>query len=170
MHEDLLKTLRETEPGLDAYIRMFCTSDRFVTSPASDVDSKLIFVISGDVPSMIQFANQLYHKVTHNYFEQVSYIRAFFDRFSTLYKRKVLHKKQKSFLYKENDLIPIYSSIDDSKKVLHKAEILRQHNPLIHASSELIIDSYKKDICEVIESMAELISALLKDTDLPIRK
>ena len=48
--------------------------------------------------------------------------------------------------------------------------MLRQHNPLIHASSELITDSYKKDIREVIESLAELISALLKDTDLPIGK
>ena len=170
MHEDLLKTLREAEPGLGAYIRMFCTGERFVTSPASEVESKLIFVISGDVPSKIQFSNQLYHKVAYNYFEQVSYTRAFFDRFSTLYKRKVLHKKQKSFLYTEKDLIPIYSSIDDSKKVIREAEMLRQRNPLIHASSELITDSYKKDIREVIESLAELISALLKDTDLPIGK
>lgn len=170
MHEDLLKTLREAEPGLDTFIRMFCIDERFIASPASEVESKLISVISGDIPSKIQFASQLYHKVTHNYFEQVSYMRAFFDRFSTLYKRKVLHKKQKSFLFREKELIPIYSSIDNSKKVLHEAEMLRQHNPLIHASSELITDSYKKDIREVIESLAELISALLKDTDLPIGK
>lgn len=170
VHEDLLKTLREAEPGLDAYIRMFCTSERFVTNPASEVESKLIFVISGDVPSKIQFANQLYHKVTHNYFEQVSYVRAFFDRFSTFYKRIVLHKKQKGFLYQEKDLAPIYSSIGDSKKVLHEAEMLRQRNPLIHAGSELITDSYKKDIREVIESLADLISALLKSADLPIGK
>lgn len=172
VHEDLLKTLREEEPGLDAYIRMFCTGERFVASPASEVEAKLIFVISGDVPSKIQFANQLYHKVTHNYFERVSYVRAFFDRFSTFYKRKVLHshKKKKSFLYQVNDLIPIYSSIDGSKKALHEAEMLRQRNPLIHAGSELINDSYKKDIREVIESLVELISALLKDTDLPIGK
>lgn len=97
-------------------------------------------------------------------------MRAFFDRFSTLYKRKVLHKKQKSFLYQVNDLFPIYSSIDNSKKVLREAEKLRQRNPLIHASSELITDSYKKDIREVIESLIKLIASLLKNTDLPIEK
>lgn len=170
MHEDLLKTLKEAEPGLDTYIRLFCTRDHFATNPASDVESKLVFVISNDIPSKIQFANQLYHKATHNYFEQVSYMRAFFDRFSTLYKRKVLHKKQKSFLYQINDLFPIYSSIDNSKKVLREAEKLRQRNPLIHASSELITDSYKKDIREVIESLIKLIASLLKNTDLPIEK
>ena len=170
MHEDLLKTLKEAEPGLDTYIRLFCTRDHFATNPASDVESKLVFVISNDIPSKIQFANQLYHKATHNYFEQVSYMRAFFDRFSILYKRKVLHKKQKSFLYQVNDLFPIYSSIDNSKKVLREAEKLRQRNPLIHASSELITDSYKKDIREVIESLIKLIASLLKNTDLPIEK
>lgn len=103
MHEDLLKILRETEPGLDAYIRMFCTSERFVTSPASDVESKLIFVISGDVPSKIQFANQLYHKVTHNYYERMSYMRTFFDRFSSIYQQKILHKKKK-FLFREREI------------------------------------------------------------------
>lgn len=54
--------------------------------------------------------------------------------------------------------------------MIHKAEMLRQHNPLVHASSELIVDSYKKDICEVIESLSKLISELLKCTDLPIGK
>lgn len=169
VHEDLLRTLRETEPGLDAYIRMFCTGERFVTNPASEVESKLIFVISGDVPSKIQFANQLYHKVTHNYFEQVSYVRAFFDRFSSVYQQKVLHKKKK-FLFREREIKPIYASIEGSDKMIHEAEMLRQHNPLVHASSELIVDSYKKDIHEVIESLVELISALLKDTDLPIEE
>ncbi|HIT44533.1 MAG TPA: hypothetical protein IAC28_00370, partial [Candidatus Aphodovivens excrementavium] len=133
--------------------------------PASDVESKLVFVVSNDVPSKIQFANQLYHKATNNYFEQVSYTRTFFDRFSTLYKRKVLHEKQKRFLYKVNELTPIYSSIDGSKEIIHKAEMLRQHNPLIHASSELITDSYKNDIREVIESLIELIAELLKRAD-----
>lgn len=165
MHKDLLKTLKEAEPGLDTYIRLFCTREHFVTSPASDVESKLVFVVSNDVPSKIQFANQLYHKATNNYFEQVSYTRTFFDRFSTLYKRKVLHEKQKRFLYKVNELTPIYSSIDGSKEIIHKAEMLRQHNPLIHASSELITDSYKNDIREVIESLIELIAELLKRAD-----
>lgn len=138
-----------------------------VTSPASDVESKLIFVISGDVPSKIQFANQLYHKVTHNYFERVSYMRAFFDRFSSIYQQKVLHKKKK-FLFREREIKPIYAFIEGSDKMIHEAEMLRQHNPLVHASSELMVDSCKKDICEVIESLSKLISELLKSTDLPI--
>lgn len=41
---------------------------------------------------------------------------------------------------------------------------------VVHASSELIVDSYKKDICEVIESLSKFISELLKCTDLPIGK
>lgn len=167
MHEDLLKTLREAEPGLDAYIRMFCTSERFVASPASDVESKLILVISGDAPSKIQFANQLYHKVTRNYFKRVACMRAFFDRFSSVYRQKILHKKKK-FLFREREIKQIYASIEGSDEMIHKAEMLRQHNPLAHASSELIVDSYKKDICEVIESLSKLISELLKSTDLPI--
>ena len=52
--------------------------------------------------------------------------------------------------------------------MIHEAEMLRQHNSLVHASSELMVDSYKKDICEVIESLYKLISELLKSTDLPI--
>ena len=52
--------------------------------------------------------------------------------------------------------------------MIHEAEMLRQHNSLVHASSELMVDSYKKDICEVIESLSKLISELLKSTDLPI--
>lgn len=167
MHEDLLKTLKEAEPGLDTYIRLFCTREDFVTNLASDVESKLVFVISNDIPSKIQFANQLYHKVTHNYFEQVSYMRSFFDRFSSLYRQKVLHKKKK-FLHKENDLKSIYASIEGSDKMIHEAEMLRQRNPLVHASSELITDSYKKDIREVIESLIKLIASLLKNTELSI--
>lgn len=169
-HKDLLKTLKEAEPELDTYIRLFCTREHFVTNPASDVESKLVFIVSDDVPSKIQFANQLYHKATHNYFEQVSYMRTFFDRFSTLYKHKVLHEMQKSFLYKEKELTPIYSSIDGSIEIIHKAEKLRQHNPLIHAGSELITDSYKKDIHGVTKSLINLIASLLKSTDLPIEK
>ena len=167
MHEDLLKTLKEAEPGLDTYIRLFCTREDFVTNLASGVESKLVFVISNDIPSKIQFANQLYHKVTHNYFEQVSYMRSFFDRFSSLYRQKVLHKKKK-FLHKENDLKSIYASIEGSDKMIHEAEMLRQRNPLVHASSELITDSYKKDIREVIESLIKLIASLLKNTELSI--
>lgn len=169
MHKDLLKTLKEAESGLDAYIKMFCTNDLFLTSPATDVESKLIFIISDDVPSKIQFANQLYHKVTHNYFERVSYMRSFFDRFTSLYQHKILHKKMK-FLYKINDIKSIYESIDGSDKIVYEAEMLRQHNPLIHASSQLITDSYKEDICEVIESLTKLISELLENADIPIEK
>lgn len=101
------------------------------------------------------------------FFERVSYMRAFFDRFSSIYQQKVLHKKKK-FLFREREIKPIYAFIEGSDKMIHEAEMLRQHNPLVHASSELIVDSYKKDICEVIEPLSKLISELLKSTDLPI--
>lgn len=167
-HTDLMNTLRETEPGLYAYIRSYCRSERFVTRPASDVESKLLLVISGDISSKIQFVNQLYHGATHNYFERVSYTRAFFDRFSSLYKSKTSHGKKVKFLHRERDLKQIYSPIDGSEKMIHEAEMLRQRNPLIHASSELISNSYKKDISYVIESLKYLVTELLQNTDWPM--
>lgn len=169
-HTDLLEVLKEVEPNLHLYITRFCKTARYATNPASDTELKLLHIIADDKQCKILYVSQLYQKSTHNYFEQVSYLRTFFDRFSTLYKRKILHQKQRKFLYSEKELKAIYSSIDGSEETIRKAETLRRNNPLIHASSELIRDSYEEDIYNVSKSLRELMLKLLESSDLPLKQ
>lgn len=166
-HRDLLSLLNKAEPGLSVFIDKYCISNRFVRNPVTKVEAKVLYIIADDYASKIQFASQLFHERTQNYFEQVSYFRAYFDRFSTFFKRKIMKDKQKGFLYKERDLFQLYSQIPESKIIIRNAEKLRQNNPLVHASSKLICDTYQTEIITVKRTLERLIAEIIEDVELP---
>ena len=171
-HHDLLITLERAESGLYSFIERYCLPGSLPCFTISDIERKMIRVLDGDLNCKLQYVNQLLHKTTHNYFEYASYYRSFFDRFSSLYcaKNTTNNDKKKQhkikWLYKEKELRPLYSAIEDSSIIIRNAEDLRQKNPLIHASSELIRDTYIEDIEKVVQSLRGLIEQLLSITDI----
>ena len=167
-HRDLLSLLRKSELGLSIFIDKYCINDQFIRDPITEVESKKLLVIADDDRSKIQFVNQLFHGRTQNFFEQISYYRAYFDRFSTLFKRKILKKKQRGFLYSEKELAKLYCEIPKSEQIIHAAERLRRDNPLIHAGSDLIRNTYQIEILNTKQSLEGLIASILEDVELPL--
>lgn len=159
-HPDLRKHLEIEEPGLSFFCETFCRAD-FVRIPPSDAENKTIAILSGDEPSKTQFAHYLRHHQTKNLLESASYYRAFFDRFSSFVWSRV-QKKKHTWLYKERDLKEVYCSVAGSEEKIREMERLRQSNPLVHASSEILTNpAFESDLIFVVNSINEIITEYL---------
>lgn len=160
-HQDLLKTIREAEPGLYSYIFRYCKNSLFATNPASEIEAKMLAVTKGDAVSNVLYVSFLQHKAVSNSFEQFGFIRSYFDRFTTNYKRRVQGVKQKDWMWKEKDIANVYSFVEGAKATVRAAEELRRANPLVHAGSQLMRDTYRDEIGEISRSLVKLMVASL---------
>lgn len=164
-HYDLRQTLKKESPGLSYYIETYCRGNFCALSP-SIAEKKVMAILRGDVSSKIQYVQFLRHQQTENLFESTSYYRAFFDRFSSLAKSKIQGTKLK-WLHKEKDLKKIYEEVDGADKRIHEIEMLRQQNPLVHASSEILRSkTFKADLQYVLKTIDELISRFVSSIDI----
>ena len=156
-HEDLLYHLQLHEPGIYSYIASFCLKS-FVSNQLSAVEGNVIETLAGDKDSKIQYAFYLYHDSVGNIFESASYYRSFFDRLTSLFAFSK-GRKRKKMMFKEKEIKKYYSDIEGSDSIIRRAESLRQENPLVHASAEMLRnDSSREELVDMIESLRWLIS------------
>lgn len=162
-HQDLLKTIREAEPGLYSFIYRYCKSNSFAVNPTSKFEDKLLAVTKDDAVSSFLYASYLQHGSTSNSFEQFGFIRSYFDRFTTNYKRRVQGTRQRDWMFKVNDIADVYSFIEGARETVGKAEKLRRENPLVHAGSQLVRGTYRNEIDEIILSLIKLMAESLSE-------
>ena len=161
-HRDLIETIRRRNPSLAKYISLFCTS----TMPLGSNDAntlKLLDILDSDATSKIQYLYSLSNSLVNNHLEQFGYYKSFFDRFTSFAKYCKKGRKGKIHWCKsDNDFIKFYRDIKDSKKIIKKSCRMREKNPLIHASSELIKDKYfDATIKECIGDLESLLNSYL---------
>ena len=105
-----------------------------------------------------------------NYLSAYAYFKNFFDRFTALlayetnYKRgRINGKPNFNNFYEENKIKKCYEVIQDSDTIIHDAHQLRNHNPINHASAELIdINIYSIELVDIIKKLHYLISEYMK--------
>lgn len=121
----------------------------------------MVKVFEGDLNSKNQFLSYLRHNQVNNLFESFSYYRAFFDRFSSIAKAHKAGKEVK-YVYQKKELLELFKNIPDSKKKITRLEKIRQQNPIIHASSEMLnARIYEEELVDGINIITELISSYL---------
>lgn len=98
-----------------------------------------------------------------NYLGQYAYYKNYFDRISAdmAFLAKVNPRDKRpnyNSYYKEDFLKSLYNGITDSDAVIKRAHVIRNSNPLSHASAELIDkDSSSNDIKNIMNELEQLI-------------
>lgn len=124
-------------------------------------------MLEQDSISIVQYLYFLYHGITGNVFEQVSYYRSFFDRVSTMLKR--LTDPKQRMMYREKEFLQLYSAIDGSSEVIRQANKVRQKNPLIHAEGTILeTPLYRENLLQSQCDLKNLIGQYLDTLTLSI--
>ena len=160
-HRDLIGCLRRLEPGLAQFCIHYCKRD-FSLAAKPEVEEKTIEILRNDEKSKMLYAFSLSQNAVGDILGATAYYRAFFDRFTSLTRSRINGKREK-WLYAEKELVEVYERIDNAKETIRHAEKMRQSNPLIHASSEVISSpSFKEDLKAVMQSLRSLMNDYLE--------
>ena len=165
VNPDLIRYLKKIEPGLAQYCTDYCKKD-FAAPASSDSECKVAAILRDDAKSKVQYLFALFHGVSGNELESAAFIRAFFDRFAS-HVRSRIQGKHHTWLYRVKDLKKVYQQIDHAEETIESAERMRQSNPLVHASSEMIDNpSFKEDLELMKESLGLVINDYLETIEL----
>lgn len=163
-HRDLLALLKRQDHDLGHYCASFCVNNFSNLMPRSNEES-LINLLQGDIPSKIQYVSYLQNECAGNSFEKASYFRSFFDRVVSHISARKKGVKPK-WLFNEKELAKAFKDSKEARVIIHEAERLRRNNPIIHASSEMIIrPTYKIELDAMVTSLNSLLEQELLAND-----
>lgn len=159
-HQDLLDVIKQRVPELTIYNTKFCTKS-FISHLSGDtIISSICNYINTDDTANYLYLMYVIEKENKNWMEAYAYFITFFERVTANVDCRLKDKPVDFKKYFARDqLIKTFKEIPDSKGILEKAILLRNQNPLAHASSELLEDnssSHKLD-----KSIAELMGLLI---------
>lgn len=162
-HSDLLACLMNRAPEVYAFLDYFCMrGSRGIE--ASNRETAVIDVLSGETESKVQYVAHLYHKLVGNDFEASAYYRAFFDRFTSYVSGKKRKRGRPKMLYKEETIKKIYNAIPGSDVVVGQAEDYRRKNPLVHAGAEMLQRvTLREDLGDSTENLRQLICSCVDE-------
>lgn len=179
-HNDLKKkVIKEYDPKLFEYIAMYCVKD-FFCSFCEENRKKSIYlqVINSDWKTYYLYANYLFEQERNNKIEAFAYYKTYFDRFTALisaYTTKTKLKvkdfystKNLDKVYKDLDLTKVYKDLErtNSYKIIKNANKLRNDNPFVHSSAQLIgRPSWEDDIDDCIKELQDLIKLRIESYD-----
>lgn len=169
IHHDLIDVLKENNTNLTSYINTCCTTS-FCQLPKNPITEKICSLVSSDWKTTFLYFMYCMEKKKCNYLSAYAYFKNFFDRFTALlayetnYKRgRINGKPNFNNFYEENKIKKFYEGIQDSDTIIHDAHQLRNHNPINHASAELIdINIYSIELVDIIKKLHYLISEYMK--------
>jgi AbiA family abortive infection protein len=141
-HDDLLSVIERRVPELTSYNTQFCTKS-FISHLSEDkIISSICNCINTDDTANYLYLMYVIEKENKNWIEAYAYFITFFERVTANVDCKLKGKSVKFRDYFAKDqLIETFKNIPDSKEILDKAILLRNQNPLAHASSELLKDN-----------------------------
>ena len=157
-HIDLLHILKTVSPILFDYYLYFCKC-----SIASLLNSnKIINIIKGDQKTYYLYFMYRVELNKNDAMAAFAYFKNYFDRlsaqiaFASGYDNNGKKPNYKRF-YRENELKKLYSIISESEAIIKKAHLLRNSNPLAHASADLIDnDSSSKELLESSKALRNM--------------
>lgn len=162
-HSDLKKKVIEKyDPALFEYIKSYCNDD-FVDYFRSTYKEQrnYIDIIDSDWKTYYLYINYLFELDDNNFFDAFAYYKTYFDRITALIYAYITRTQlDVGSFYKSKDINKVYKDLPkiNSLKIIKKAGKLRNENPLVHSSSELLGNLYfEKDIDECIKRLQELI-------------
>lgn len=169
IHHDLIDVLKENNTNLTSYINTCCTTS-FCQLPKNPITEKICSLVSSDWKTAFLYFMYCIEREKCNYLSAYAYFKNFFDRFTALlayetnYKRgRINGKPNFNNFYEENKIKKFYEGIQDSDTIIHDAHQLRNHNPINHASAELIdINIYSIELVDIIKKLHYLISEYMK--------
>lgn len=146
-HEDLMRLIDLELPQLTYYSNNFCEKSFMYTLKMEKSDFHNISKIIGE-DQKVSYLYFMYkcEESLGNFMEAFAYFKNFFDRVTADICCRHKNKIEYGTYYKEGKQHAIYSkfddrSIDGKSPIIHNTMVLRNHNPLAHASSELLDDN-----------------------------
>lgn len=169
IHHDLISVLKNNNKNLTTYVNTCCTLS-FCQMPKNQIVEKICALVSSDWKTAFLYFMYCMERKKCNYLSAYAYFKNFFDRFTALlayetkFKRgRVNGKPNFNLFFEEDKNKKFYAGIQDSDKIIHEAHQLRNHNPISHASAELIdINIYSKELSEIIKKLKNLIFEYMK--------
>lgn len=109
----------------------------------------------------------------NNYLSAFAYYKNFFDRISAhlayiINGNQAKGKPNYKGYYKEDSFRHLYAGIADADKIIEKAHMIRNSNPLSHSSAELVDNNNTAvDILNSIERLGYLIETKIAEYQIP---
>lgn len=140
-HYDLKeKILKRNAPDLYSYVVRYCCGNFFQDFQRQN-KNKQIKIINGDWKTYYLFFNYIIEVDKKSYMEAYAYFKTYFDRMTALIVAYIngepLDVKK---YYSKDNLCKVYKELlgRDKKKLIAKAQKLKNKNPLVHSSSEIL--------------------------------
>lgn len=169
VHTDLINSFKNNNPELSYYINSCCLKS-FLRNRQNKISEKICSLISQDWKTAFIYYMYCIERAKENYLSAYAYFKNFFDRFTALLAFEIKYpgarknnKPNFKLFFKEGTHKSFYQCIKNSGKIIHDAHELRNHNPIIHASAELIGESiFSVDIKNTIEKLKTLFIDFMK--------
>ncbi len=169
VHHDLINILQNANFELCSYVNKCCVQS-FIVASYSNVIDKICSLVSLDWKTCFLYFMYCMEISKNNYLSAYAYFKNFFDRFTAILAFEINYaesrKKGKpnyAKFFKESEHTKFYASIKNSKEIISNAHKLRNHNPINHASAELIdVKVFSDEIKQMIEDLKKLITDFMK--------
>ena len=164
-HNDLLRLVKKYDEDTYNYINSFCKKNFVCTYTNSEsLKNKFINNIFHKKDKGKLYHLYSFYKIKsleNNYLEAFAYYKNYFDRMTAHFNAKInnINKLKIGNFYKEKFLQEFYSHVHD--QTIHDAHMIRNANPLSHASAELLDDNENETHLKAIR---EKLSDILKET------
>lgn len=169
-HYDLKeKIINRNEHSLYLYIKKFCCQN-FLIDFKKHNDYTHFKIINGDWKTYYLYFNYYVEISKKQYMEAYAYFKTYFDRMTALIAAYKNNKKLNVNKYfKTKQLKKFYKTIigENVEKTLEKAGKLRNKNPLVHSSVEMLDWS---DWTETINKMINDLKKILQETLIELKQ
>lgn len=169
-HRDLLSLVKKYDEYTYNYINSFCKNNFVCTYTNSEsLENKFINNIFHKKDKGKLYYLYSFYKIKSlekNYLEAFAYYKNYFDRMTAHFNAKInnINKLKISNFYKEKFLQEFYLHVHD--QTIHDAHMIRNANPLSHASAELLDDNenemhlkaIRKKLSDILKEAIETIS------------
>lgn len=155
-HTDIKKCLLNEANELNIHISKYC-EQAFLSVLNDDIKCFISEYLQTDWKSSFMYFMYLVELQRKNYLTAFAYYKNYFDRLTAFLENK--EKPKFNDFFKKSQQKKFYSKIDNSAKILEKAFNMRNHNPISHASAELINEHFTSEkILLIIEELDKLLS------------
>lgn len=160
-HYDLKeKIIKLNEPELYDYIMSYCCNNFFDNFKRQN-NEKYIGIIAGDWKTYYLYFNFRAELDNESYMEAYAYFKTYFDRMTALIAAYVAHADLNiKKYYGETSLVAVYKNLrqNNAEEIIKKANKLRNRNPLVHSSSEMLgMPDWTESIKNTIDRLTDLI-------------
>lgn len=141
-HEDMMNIINFELPKLYYYSEKFCDTSLLSTLTDENAELYNISKIIGE-DQKVSYLYFMYkcEESLGNFMEAFAYFKTFFDRVTADIRCRHNETVKYEKYYNRKELIKIYSKYERGEEIIVYTMDLRNHNPIAHASSELLDDT-----------------------------